>query len=134
MRAAQLEENTAAARALRPPGLAPELTTIEEAAAILGCGRTKAFALRAEGKLKAARSFGRRALVTTASVEACKAEMLCEPVPRRRRRAKPSSLDELNATFAALRGRHPGTQPVRSRRHADEQKRPAANAPHESEE
>ena len=54
-------------------GPVPVAVSVEEAAAILGCGRTQVFKYLAQGKLTRAKQFGRRVAVSVASIEALQA-------------------------------------------------------------
>lgn len=91
---------------IRPPGLAPEIMTLEEAALYLGCKMTKARELRRNGELRSVEAIGRTPLVTRASVELRLAKMLGEPtsLPARRRTARGSEREKLAAAFRQARG------------------------------
>lgn len=57
--------------------------TVEQAAELLGCQRSRVFELLAEGRLLRAKRVGRKAQITRASVEAY-ASAAPEPAPRAR--------------------------------------------------
>lgn len=93
------------ARPIRPPGLAPDVMTLEEAARYLGCKMTKARELRRNGDLKSVEAIGRTPLVTRASVELRLAKMLGEStaLPARRRTARGSEREKLADAFRQAR-------------------------------
>lgn len=100
--ASALATLTAEVRAARLPIHA---ITVEDAALVLGCGRTQVFALLKSGRLTRAKSFGKRTLITLASVTA-----LQDPAPVQvraptpRPNAKPSARDMRARILSALDG------------------------------
>lgn len=84
------------------------LLTIDEAAALLRCGRTRVFELIAEGRIERAPKFGKKTTVKRASVLACIDEPIepASPLPPKRFRPRPQTVSALRAAFrtGALNG------------------------------
>lgn len=76
--------------------------TVEDAAARLGCSRSRVFELLKSGRLYRAERCGRRVLVTSASIEAALAEPESAPVAatgRTRRRGAAALEEEARKLF-----------------------------------
>jgi hypothetical protein len=79
--------------------------TVERAAELLHCGRTRVFALLADGTLERAQSFGKRTLVLTRSIAAAlEGPPLEAAKPKRARRSRSAQFAaELRAAVAPMR-------------------------------
>jgi excisionase family DNA binding protein len=85
---------------------APKLLTVDEAAETLRCSRRRVFELLASGKLARGPCYGRKTVVLAESVfAACEAEYHPAPAAPRRRPARKTFADAVDAVVARARAR-----------------------------
>jgi excisionase family DNA binding protein len=80
--------------------------TLEQAAARLGCSRSRIFEFLKAGRLKRAARVGRKLLLTLASVDELLAKPNQEPKARPTRQAKPAAATTVRAGIMALRDKY----------------------------
>ncbi len=88
----------------RAPAERPEAMTIDEAAARMGCSRTRVFDLLRDGTLQRARRLGRHQMILASSIESAMAQPKRRPVkPARRHPSRRSERGGEAEVLALLR-------------------------------